>query len=57
MELSDLTKKQLLRLYVHLYERLPYGGCFGWDWVTLRGAYPVLALTLRSIAYAHDKAR
>ena len=56
MELKDLDRVQLYRLYRRLYARLPDGGCFGWDWITLRGAYPSLYYTLRSVAYAHDHA-
>ena len=56
MELKDLTKKQLYRLYRRLYERLPDGGMFGWDWRTLYSTYPGMWLTLRSVAWAHDRA-
>lgn len=40
MKLEDLSAKQLARVYRHLYNRLPYGGCFGWDVPTLRLTYP-----------------
>lgn len=56
MELKDLNKGQLYRLHRRMYEQLPEGGMFGWDWRTLRISYPSKYLALRSIAWAHDHA-
>ena len=54
MQLDDLNRTQLYRLYRRLYRRLGYGGMFGWDWVTLHAVNPSLYHAIRAVAYAHD---
>ena len=54
MELNDLSKMQLARVYNRLYSRLGNGGMFGWDWRTLRITNPSMYLLMRSVAWAHD---
>ena len=55
MTLSDMTEKQLNRLYRRVYRTLPYGGCFGWDVHTIKLTYPHKWKLLQSIAREHDQ--
>ena len=53
MTLDEMTKAQLHRLYRRLYNRLPRdGACYGWDWRTLRSAYPGLARAMSRVLAA-----
>ncbi len=46
--MNKLTDIQLHRLYCRIYDRIPYGGHFGWDWPTLRMCYPAIASALKA---------
>ena len=49
MTLQELTIHQLDRVYRRVYESLPDGGHFGWDWRTLEMLYPSKAAALREV--------
>lgn len=47
--LKTLTIKQLVRLRSRIWDRIGYGGHFGWDWPTLWAVHPGYAQVLREI--------
>ena len=55
MELRDMTKTQLYRLFFRIKGQLYDGGHFGWDWRTLHSVYPSKYHLMRSIAWEHDR--
>lgn len=48
--LTTQTENQLKRLWRKILENVGDGGCYGWDWVTLKICYPHSYSVLREIS-------
>lgn len=48
-DLQTLTDERLAEHFDQLYDELPDGGYFGWDWPTLRAVLPDQYIKLHAI--------
>lgn len=54
--IESLTTSQLIRLHFRIWNRIEYGGHFGWDAPTLRIVHPHFYQVLRMISEIyHEK--
>lgn len=45
----SLSDSALIRFYFRIWDRIGYGGRYGWDWPTLRACYPQFAEAIQII--------